>query len=77
MTAEVACEETDEEQIGQLPMFGSSQLKWYSTAAFMLRTWVQIPLKSPFFLGGGVGGGGVCVGGGWYLQLLKLQLPLQ
>lgn len=49
MTAEVACEETDEEQIGQLPMFGSSQLKWYSTAAFMLRTWVRIPLKSPVF----------------------------
>ena len=61
MTAEVACEETDEEQIGQLPMFGSSQLKWYSTAAFMLRTWVQIPLKSPFFGGVGVG---VCVCGG-------------
>ena len=46
---EVACEQTDEEQNGQLPMYGSSYLKWYSTAALKRRPWVRILLKSRFF----------------------------
>lgn len=60
---EVACEQTDEEQNGQLPMYGSSYLKGYSTAALIQRSWVQILLKSQNFFR-------------IYLQFLKLQLPM-
>ena len=51
------------QQIGLLPMYGSSYLKGYSTAALIQRSWVQILLKSQNFFR-------------IYLQFLKLQLPM-
>ena len=56
--------ETCKWRIGLLPMYGSSYLKWWSTAALTQRPWVRIPLKSRKFFA-------------VYLQLLKLQLPMQ